>query len=108
MRVTMIAAIFLGIGVSVAYADSIDGDWCNEVDGARLRIDGATIELQSGQTITGEYSRHAFRYVAPDGAPDAGATIDYVMRSEEQMRRVRNGNAMPEHDDLWRRCQSIS
>ncbi len=108
MRRIVFIGTFLSFGISAAYADAIDGDWCNEVNGAHLRIDGATIELQSGQTITGDYSRHAFRYVAPVGTAEAGATIDFVLRSEDQMRRMRTPDAMPDHEDLWRRCQPIS
>ncbi len=96
------------LGIGAARADAIDGDWCNEVSGVHLRIDGTTIELEAGLTVQGDYSRHAFSYLAPQGALEAGAKIDYVLRSEDQMRRVREGNAMPEHEDLWRRCQPIS
>ncbi len=108
MRTLALALAFSIIGAGTAYADAIDGEWCNEVDGKRLRIDGPVIELESGQTVQGDYSRHAFSYVAPQGAPEAGASIDFVLRSENQMRRVRTPDAMPEHEDLWRRCQQIS
>jgi hypothetical protein len=104
----MFAFVFLTLGLNPARADAINGDWCNEVSGAHVRIDGPTIQNEAGQTLQGDYSRHAFSYVAPQGAPEAGATIDFVLRSEDQMRRVRDGNAMPEHEDLWRRCQPVS
>jgi hypothetical protein len=108
MRIAVFAATILGLGVNAACADAIDGDWCNEVDGSHLRIDGATIELGSGVSLKGDYARHAFRYVAPEGSPEAGAMIEFILRSENQMRRVRTPDAMPEHEDLWRRCQPIS
>jgi hypothetical protein len=104
MRMTIVAAIVLGLGVSVASADSIDGDWCNEVDGKHLRIDGAAISLDTGLTLQGDYRRHAYSYVEAE----TGEVVDFVMRSESQMRRVRKPDAMPEHEDLWRRCQPIS
>lgn len=104
MRFVALTVAFLGFGLTVACADSIDGDWCNEVDGKQLRIDGASISLDTGVTLQGDYGRHSFSYVEPE----SGAVIDFVMRSESQMRRVRALNAMPEHEDLWRRCQSIS
>ncbi|MGL4489267.1 MAG: hypothetical protein ACRCU5_07475 [Rhizobiaceae bacterium] len=103
-RLAPTSLLFLMFGITAAQADAIDGDWCNEVDGSHLRIDGPVIDLGKGQTLQGDYSRHAFSYVAPD----TGSTVDFVLRSEDQMRRVRAGNAMPEHEDLWRRCQPTS
>ena len=90
-----------------ALADAIDGDWCNE-DGSHLRIDGAQIELGSGLLVQGKYMRHAYSYLAPQGDPEAGKEIYFVLRSEQEMRRVRDKNAMPEHADIWRRCATTS
>ena len=92
---------------SIAFADAIDGDWCN-MDGSHLRIDGAQIELDAGLLVQGKYSRHAFSYLAPKGAPEAGTEVVFVLRSDDEMRRVRVPNAMPEHSDLWRRCSATS
>jgi hypothetical protein len=92
---------------STAYADAIDGDWCND-DGSRVRIDGPKIELSSGKIVEGKYSRHAFSYVVPQGEWEAGVEVKFVLSSEELMRRMRNPDVMPEHADLWRRCQTTS
>ena len=89
-----------------ALADSIDGDWCNR-DGSHLRIDGPAITLGAGQSIMGKYGRHAFSYVAPQGDPESGKEIFFVLRSETEMRRVRDPMAMPEHEDIWQRCETI-
>ena len=90
-----------------ALADAIDGDWCSR-DGGHLRIEGPRIELAPGRIIEGVYKRHAFSYVAPADDAEAGAEIVFVLRSEEEMRRVRKPDAMPEHEDLWRRCSATS
>jgi hypothetical protein len=90
-----------------ALADAIDGDWCSK-SGAHIRIEGPQIELAPGQIVMGKYDRHAFSYIAPQGDPEAGAEIIFRQRSQEEMRRVRDPAAMPEHDDIWRRCQTIS
>ena len=90
-----------------AVADAIDGDWCKR-DGSHLRIDGPQIELAPGRLVMGKYDRHAFSYVAPQGDPEAGAEIVFRLRSETEMRRVRDPAAMPEHEDLWQRCETIS
>jgi hypothetical protein len=92
---------------AAAHADAIDGDWCN-LDGSHLRIEGPRIELAPGQFLEGKYNRHTFSYVAPNGDPEAGAEIMFVLRSEEEMRRVRVPDAKPEHADLWRRCSATS
>jgi hypothetical protein len=92
---------------TAALADAIDGDWCN-LDGSHLRIEGPRIELAPGQFLKGKYNRHTFSYVAPNGDPEAGAEIMFVLRSEEEMRRMRTPDAMPEHEDIWRRCEATS
>jgi hypothetical protein len=99
-------AVFLA-ATSPALADAIDGDWCS-MNGGHLRIEGPRIELAPGQILEGVYNRHAFSYVAPANDPEAGTKIQFVLRSEEEMRRVRQPNAMPEHEDIWRRCSATS
>ncbi len=104
MRFVALALVLLSVSIISAHADSIDGDWCNEVDGKHLRIEGPSISFETGVTLQGDYGRHSFSYVEPG----TGKVVDFVMRSESQMRRVRALNAMPEHEDLWRRCETIS
>ena len=71
----MLAGIAAMLWPGLAGADAIDGDWC-EAGGARsLSIDGPSIRIPSGAEIRGEYDRHAFRYVGPDGDPEAGQVI---------------------------------
>lgn len=105
------SAVVFGLmlaGISTAaLADAIDGDWCN-MDGSHLRIDGPQIEIAPGHVLSGTYTRHAFSYVAPAGGAEAGAEIQFVLRSDDEMRRMRDPNAMPEHADLWRRCSATS
>ena len=101
------AFVFLVLSTGFAHADAIDGDWCNQ-DGSEIFIEGNTIQLSDGTVVTGKYSRHAFSYVAPQGGFEAGKEIFFVQRSEEEMRRVRDPQAMPEHADLWQRCRNTS
>ena len=90
-----------------AFADRIDGDWCNQ-DGSHILIEGPTITLSNGTKVMGKYGRHNFSYIAPQGDFEAGKEILFVQRSEEEMRRVRDPQAMPEHADIWRRCETVS
>jgi hypothetical protein len=101
--IATLAALFPG----AAFADSIDGDWCNR-DGSHLRINGPTIELKPGEILQGKYARHAFSYFAPKDDSEFGTEIYFILRSEDEMRRVRDPAAMPEHADIWQRCQTTS
>ena len=101
------ALVYAAFSMGVARADAIDGDWCNQ-DGSQIFIDGNSIRLTDGTVVTGTYSRHKFSYVAPPGDFEAGKEILFVQRSEEEMRRVRDPQAMPEHADIWQRCRNTS
>lgn len=101
------ALVFLVLFAGFARADAIDGDWCNQ-DGSQIFIAGDSIRLTDGTTLTGTYTRHQFSYVAPKGDTEAGKVILFVQRSEEEMRRVRDPQAMPEHADIWQRCRNTS
>lgn len=101
------ALVVLALSAGFARADAIDGDWCNQ-DGSQIFIDGNSIRLTDGTIVTGTYMRHKFSYVAPPGDFEAGKEILFVQRSEEEMRRVRDPQAMPEHADIWQRCRNTS
>jgi len=89
-----------------AFADRIDGGWCNEDGSKRLHISGSQIELPSGRTITGTYGRHAFSYQGPAGDPEEGQSIEMRQLSEEEMILYRSTN--PGKSENWTRCQAIS
>src|SRR5438093_8049916 len=83
-----------------ARADAIDGDWC-AADGRRLSILGPAITTPGGARITGDYSRHHFRYVVPKAEPGAGDTVEMSLRSEEEVW------VQPRLDaeiEAWHRC----
>ena len=101
--INTLAALF----PSAAFADSIDGDWCDK-DGSHLRIDGPTIELKPGKILQGKYARHAFSYFEPKGDSEFDTEIFFILRSEDEMRRVRDSAVMPEHADIWQRCETNS
>lgn len=107
MRTASLVLFFLMTSGTFAHADAIDGDWCNE-DGSHLRIEGPKITLGSGKIVEGKYSRHEFSYIAPPCDWEAGVEVQFRLSSEDLMRRLRNPDAMPEHADLWRRCQTTS
>ena len=84
-----------------ARADKIDGSWCDE-GGQRLSIDGPAIVTPGGNSLGGDYNRHFFRYVVPDGEPNSGATIQMRLLNEETMqRRLAGPSAAVE---TWHRC----
>ena len=84
-----------------ARADKIDGSWCDE-GGQRLSIDGPAVVTPGGNSLAGEYSRHFFSYVVPDGEPNSGATIQMRLLNEETMQRRLAGPAAAV--ETWHRC----
>ncbi len=99
----LIAGIVI-FSASPALADAIDGDWCSTTEAKQLRIAGPNITTPSGRQTTGDYSRHAFSYVEPDGSPEAGAAIAMQLLNEEEV-QVSINSGPPE---IWRRCELIS
>jgi hypothetical protein len=86
---------------SPALADAIDGDWCSGAGSERFSIAGPNITTPTGTRTTGDYSRHAFAYVVPDGDPGAGSEVRMQLLSEEEVRVVVGGSS----PEIWRRCQ---
>lgn len=87
--------------VTSAHADAIDGDWCHSA-GKRMSIRGPEIVTPGGKQTRGDYSRHAFSYVIPDGEAGAGATVSITLLGEYLAHaRVGSDPAIQE----WRRCQ---
>ena len=94
--------ILLTITSNIASADAIDGDWCR-TDGKRMSIHGPTIITPGGRYIRGEYNRHAFSYVIPEGETGAGEHVSIILLSE-YLAHARQGkeNAPVQ---AWNRCQ---
>ena len=85
-----------------ARADAIDGAWCRE-NSQRLMINGPAITTAAGSKTRGEYSRHAFSYVAPAGDPGAGSTISMRLINEDTM-RLSTGAQASAAAETWLRC----
>lgn len=100
---SLVLSIGFMLSAAPAWADAIDGDWCN-ADGENLHIDGAAIKTPGGASMTGDYDRHHFSYVSPPGEKFAGDTLSMTQQSEEQMSmRLPDGSEM-----TWRRCVIVS
>jgi hypothetical protein len=91
----------LGFAAAPALADAIDGDWCSAPDVKHMSIAGPNITTPDGTRTTGNYSRHAFSYVVPQGDTGAGSVVLMRLLNEEQV-QVTVGNGTPE---IWRRCE---
>lgn len=59
----------------LAWADVIDGEWCSVDNKQHMVIAGPTILTPGDHRILGDYARHAFSYVVPDGEANAGQTV---------------------------------
>ena len=84
---------------SPAWADAIDGEWCN-ADGKRLAIAGPAIVTPGGTKMTGNYDRHGFDFVIPAGEPGAGQKMVMVLLGEELMQSRTGGGPA----QSWKRC----
>ena len=91
------------VGLSLAHADALDGDWCSE-EGEKLTINGDLITTPSGQTVEGVYGRHRFQYTAPEGDWKAGMDIDIRQRSDTLMMLKAGEEPVTE----WGPCEHIS
>lgn len=88
---------------SLAMADALDGDWCNDVDG-KLTIDGSTITTPGGQQVEGKYGRHRFEYTAPAGDWNGSKSIVIRQFSEQSMELTVEGGS----GRRWQPCQIVS
>jgi hypothetical protein len=104
---SLLAAIAVAtlLGSAPALADKIDGNWCYS-DGRTMSIDGPAIVTPGGTKMTGEYDRHHFRYIVPQGEADAGAQVVMVQFDEYTIEVTTSpattaGNGRTE---VWKRC----
>ena len=96
-----VVALALGLLVSPAFADAIDGNWCHS-DGRRFTIRGPEIVTPGGKRMEGNYSRHWFSYMAPTPEPGAGQTIFMTLADENTVHlRLGEQTSTPE---TWVRC----
>ena len=92
--------LYIVAGIGPAYDDAIDGHWCSD-DGRHLSIKGPTIVTPGGTTMQGAYSRHFFRYTAPDGEPNGGKEVAMRLLNETT---VRIQFAPADQPQIWHRC----
>jgi hypothetical protein len=87
-----------------AWADSIDGNWCND-KGKQLSIEGTTILTPGGHKTTGSYSRHNFTYTVPDQEPDSGLAVSMQLVNEHTIRATTGQSPAA---IIWKRCEQVS
>jgi hypothetical protein len=97
-----LTAIGVLLQTGIGRADAIDGDWCS-TDGMRMSISGEKITTPGGKHIQGNYSRHAFDYVVPEGETGSGELVNVILQSEylAMSRQGPAGGPLRE----WRRCK---
>ena len=90
-----------------AVADAIDGQWCFE--GKSFSIDGSKFVTPGGNSITGEYDRHGYAYVVPEGEPGASSRIEMTLIDDVTLnlrRPVPQSGTLK--TEIWKRCEVIS
>lgn len=90
----------LAVAATPALADRIDGNWCSD-KGTRIAINGPQITTPAGNLLVGNYTRHAFSYVAPQGDMGDGQTVLMRLLSDEYV-QVQPGSAAKA--ETWQRC----
>lgn len=105
---SVLAILALPALAAPALADAIDGQWCNK-QGSTLEIDGAKLVTPGGTRMSGDYDRHAFRYVVPAGEPGAGGTTEMVLLGDDDLDLTTGPAGGPRTaPERWRRCQVTS
>ncbi len=101
-RIAPLLALFVAYSTPT-FADQIDGDWCNG-SGKHINIEGTTIKTPGGKTLAGNYDRHAFDYVSPEGEDHAGKTLKMQQYSDNHMEMT-----LPDGStERWRPCNLTS
>ncbi len=111
MSVGHIFAVLLIVSASAfwpggARADAIDGEWCFS-DGRNFSINGPNITTPGGNKITGDYDRHGFAYVVPQGERDEGAAIVMNLIDDDTV-HVRDKAKPKNNPQVWQRCRPVS
>ena len=101
LMIGMATSILLA-AAGIARADAIDGDWCR-ADGKRMSIRGPEIVTPGRQRTKGDYSRHFFSYVVPEGEDGAGENVAITLLSEYLAHARQGGETAPVQ--VWNRCQ---
>ncbi len=108
MRVFFAVAFAIFLSATAAVADAIDGRWCNGAE--QFTIEGPTITTPAGNRLQGNYDRHGFDYIVPDGEAGAGDRVVMALQSDHllHLQRTPGGGATPGPVEQWRRCANIS
>ncbi len=105
----LIAAFGLALSAGTAWADRIDGNWCSP-DNATMTIEGPQVVAPSGKVTRGDYYRHRFDYIVPDGDKDAGAHVHADLIDEDHIiiSLTPPKATDPGKPEIWKRCQVVS
>ena len=90
-------------------ADRIDGNWCSPAN-ATMTIEGPRVVTPGGKVTQGDYYRHHFDYIVPEGDKEAGAHVhadlideDHIILTLTLPNATTSGTP-----ETWRRCQVVS
>ena len=106
MKLRFAIALFL-MFPTMAFADAIDGSWCNG-SGGHVSIDGPKITLSPKTTIDGQYRRHEFLYTIPAGEDHAGDMIYMRLQDEDDMMSATVKDGQGVDPVAWKRCAETS
>jgi hypothetical protein len=104
-RIGIAAAVLIAAASSgrVARADVIDGQWCSLDGKQHITIAGPNIVTPGEHKIVGDYSRHSFSYVVPDGEANAGMAVQMYLINPETVQSHLGANDGPM--TVWHHCK---
>jgi len=109
LKLAFLTALGLALSAGAAWADRIDGNWCSPAN-ATMTIEGPRVVTPSGKVTQGDYYRHHFDYIVPDGDKDAGAHVhadlidpDHIILTLTLPQATSSGKP-----ETWKRCQVVS
>jgi hypothetical protein len=102
----MVFAALFAAGITPAFADKIDGNWCAP-DGRHFTIDGPSIVTEEGIHAQGRYTRHAFTYLSPEPSKSAGQQVSMLLLNENTV-NLWIGDAHTAPIEIWKRCEVTS
>lgn len=103
-----LAALAIMAAGSPARADAIDGNWCF-ADGRQFQIQGPTIVTPGGTSMRGDYDRHGFAYVVPEGEAGAGNRVLMLLLDDYTLHLWPDAAPQPAdrgEPEVWNRCQA--
>jgi hypothetical protein len=93
--------VWLVFSPDAVQADQIDGHWCYKNHSFSIR--GPLIVTPGGTRMRGDYDRHGFAYIVPEGEEGAGDKVLMVQQDHNTIHVWRVSSERGK-SEVWHRC----